>query len=225
MTGAHASHPPTPIAGNGWLATAGPVTGYPDLRQVEHATLISSRRRRLERLCADATGAIRTWAARCVRPYVSFSGGKDSTVLLHLARRAVPGIAAIFAVDAEGTLPEIDQMMAWWQAMDPAAPLHRLVWGSAVADYAKYGVDSDRSDFGANVARLTAEMGFDGTITGVRGDESKARTIHAATHAGIRRDRRGSVRLDPLLRWTADDVWAYLAQHRLPYCRGYDLDD
>ena len=40
------------------------------------------------------------------KAYVSFSGGKDSTVLLDLARRAYPNITAIF-IDTGLEYPEI----------------------------------------------------------------------------------------------------------------------
>ena len=42
--------------------------------------------------------------------YVSFSGGKDSTVLLDLARRVCPGIEAVF-VDTGLEFPEIREFV------------------------------------------------------------------------------------------------------------------
>ena len=49
--------------------------------------------------------------------YVSFSGGKDSTVLLHIARQIYPDIKAVF-VDTGLEYPEIRQFVKTFDNVD-----------------------------------------------------------------------------------------------------------
>lgn len=53
--------------------------------------------------------------------YVSFSGGKDSTVLLHIARQMYPDIKAVF-VDTGLEYPEIRQFVKTFDNVDWVRP-------------------------------------------------------------------------------------------------------
>ena len=66
---------------------------------------------------------IRDWVNEFGRDgvYVSFSGGKDSTVLLHIAREMYPNIKAVF-VDTGLEFPEIRQFVKSWDNVDWVKP-------------------------------------------------------------------------------------------------------
>lgn len=53
--------------------------------------------------------------------YVSFSGGKDSTVLLHIVRKIFPDIKAVF-VDTGLEYPEIRQFVSHFENVDCLKP-------------------------------------------------------------------------------------------------------
>lgn len=53
--------------------------------------------------------------------YVSFSGGKDSTVLLHIARRLFPNIKAMF-VDVPTQYPELKRFVMTFDNVDIVKP-------------------------------------------------------------------------------------------------------
>ena len=53
--------------------------------------------------------------------YVSFSGGKDSTVLLHLARELYPDIKAVF-IDTGLEYPEVREFVKTWDNVDWVIP-------------------------------------------------------------------------------------------------------
>lgn len=66
---------------------------------------------------------IRDWVANygVDGVYVSFSGGKDSTVLLHIAREIYPSIKAVF-VDTGLEYPEIRQFVKTFDNVDWIKP-------------------------------------------------------------------------------------------------------
>lgn len=62
---------------------------------------------------------VRYWGLDGV--YVSFSGGKDSTVLLHLARQIYPDIKAVF-IDTGLEYPEVREYVRTWDNVDWVRP-------------------------------------------------------------------------------------------------------
>ena len=53
--------------------------------------------------------------------YVSFSGGKDSTVLLHIVREVYPDIKALY-IDTGLEYPEVKQFVKTWDNVDIIRP-------------------------------------------------------------------------------------------------------
>ena len=70
------------------------------------------------------------------------------------------------------------------------------------------------------VAPLGATLrGYDAYITAIRRDQTATRA--SAKH--VEWDgRNGLVKVNPLLRWTSDDVWDYVKAHEVPYNTLYD---
>jgi phosphoadenosine phosphosulfate reductase len=58
-----------------------------------------------------------------------------------------------------------------------------------------------------------ALSGFDAWISGVRRDQ----TAHRKHLSTLAPQRMGLLKIHPMLRWTGDEVWAYIHDHRLPY--------
>jgi phosphoadenosine phosphosulfate reductase len=58
---------------------------------------------------------------------------------------------------------------------------------------------------------------------GLRAEESAGRTLSARAQGVVHHSRQMDIyHLRPVLWWTVDDVWAYIAAHELPYNRAYD---
>lgn len=163
-----------------------------------------------------AVKALRRFLADPSECYVSSSWGKDSVVIAHLARRV------------EDTLPVVHG--AWRQPY--AEP--RVGKCGTIYDAAENPHNDDvRDDFLARWPMPYAEVECSQTqpwhapikaefgprrITGIRAQESGTRTMSAAVH-GV---ATGNV-CRPILNWSADDVFAYLAKYDLPIHPSYAM--
>lgn len=72
---------------------------------------------------ARITEAYIKWNGKC---YVSFSGGKDSTVLLHIARSIFPDIKAVY-IDTGLEYPEIKEFVKGFENVDIVRPKKTFV--------------------------------------------------------------------------------------------------
>lgn len=160
--------------------------------------------------------------------YVSFSAGKDSSVIAHACQSIRSDIPVLMA--------------------DPGVPWHwlekeRSMW----ADYAKASgwnlrlfpfdkwamVDGERdTDKAASkihggmflgLKSYADENGLTTSIQGIRADESRQRSL-AAWCFGNDHTRKDGVRVIwPIMRWSTDDVWAYIIEAGLPWLEIYSV--
>lgn len=198
--------------------------GMPDelrLRFQIHSTLPVFQRR-----VARARSRIEEWLAAVRNPYVAFSGGKDSTCVLHLVREQRPETPAVY-LDADCCFPEVDDLLQHTPNL-----IRYPTSEPFLVTLARYGVDDPR--IGNITMRTTVyepveasveEHGFDGTAYGLRAEESRGRRLHARSRGAIFRykKRYGSLlACQPIWDWTYDDVWAFIVVNQVPYAGTYD---
>ena len=188
----------------------------------------------LDVLEAEAILVIREIAAECRRPVLLFSGGKDSVVMLHLARKAfwpAPIPFPVLHVDTGHNFPEV---LAYRDKTVEDLGLRLVV--ARVQDYIDDGRLRERTDGTRNplqtIPLLDAieEGAFDGVFGGGRRDEEKARAKERIVSLRDEfgqwdprnqrpelwnllnpRHRPGEhVRVFPLSNWTELDVWRYI---------------
>ncbi|MBO4164533.1 MULTISPECIES: sulfate adenylyltransferase subunit CysD [Micromonospora] len=194
----------------------------------------------LDVLEAEAVHIIREVAGTLERPVLLFSGGKDSAVMLHLARKAfLPGQLPfpVLHVDTGHNFPEVIEYR------DKVVAEHQLTLRVAhVQDYLDDGRLTERPDGSRNplqtVPLLDAitQHRFDAVFGGGRRDEEKARAKERVFSLrdefgqwdprqqrpelwnlyNGRHDPGGHVRVFPLSNWTELDVWNYIAREEIP---------
>jgi sulfate adenylyltransferase subunit 2 len=195
----------------------------------------------LEQLESEAIYVMREVAAQFERPVLLFSGGKDSIVLVHLARKAFWPASFPFPlvhIDTGHNFPETIEFRDWL-VEETGAALHV---GSVQA-----AIDTGRSqeETGPNPSRnrlqtatlldTLKELNADAAFGGGRRDEEKAR---AKERFFSHRDRFGQwdpknqrpelwnifngrknpgehFRVFPLSNWTEMDVWQYIAAEEI----------
>lgn len=196
----------------------------------------------LANLEAEAIFVLREVAAEFERPVLMFSGGKDSIVLSHLARKAFwPGMPPfpLLHVDTGHNFPETLKYRDWWVGNIGARLIVRGVEDSIRAGRVAEPVGRNPSRNALqSVTLLDAirEFGFDAALGGARRDEEKARAKERffSVRDGFgqwdprnqrpelwslynsRRNPEEHFRVFPISNWTELDVWQYLMRERIP---------
>lgn len=165
----------------------------------------------------------------------SFSGGKDSTVALHLLLQARPDAPAIFA-DSGAEYPEtlafIGQVEREWRVdlvlVPPARTILELHEATGWWDWSGRDLAGDTGAFKRvliqePMERARTALGLRGQVIGLRSQESPGRDMLFRTRGSVHGVQHGElVHIHPLASWSVQDVWAYIALHDLPYNPVYD---
>ncbi|MGH2717522.1 MAG: sulfate adenylyltransferase subunit CysD [Actinomycetota bacterium] len=191
----------------------------------------------LDALEAESIHIFREVAAEFERPVLLFSGGKDSIVMLHLARKAFWPAPLPFSILHIDTGHNFDEVIAFRDRK--AAELGARLIVARVQDDIDAGRVVEETGPRASRNRLQTttllraieEGRFDAVFGGARRDEEKARAKERVYsfrdefgqwdpknqrpelwHLYNGRHRRGEhIRVFPISNWTEYDIWLYLA--------------
>lgn len=165
------------------------------------------------------------WASQRY-PRVSFATGfgAEGGVLIDMtARHGLP--IDLFTLDTGLLFPET---YALWRRLEErysitirgVRPAQTVDEQAAAHGDRLWARDPDRCCALRKVAPLSDALGgYDAWITAIRRDQTPTRA--SARH--VEWDaKNGLVKVNPLLRWTADDVWGYVKAHDVPYNALYD---
>jgi len=192
----------------------------------------------LQALEAESVHIFREVAAAFERPAMLFSGGKDSVVMFHLARKAFWPAPAPFPLMHIDTGHNFDEVIAFRDRIVAETGVRLLV--SSLQDDIDAGTVLEQTGPGASRNRLQTaallrgiqENKFDAVFGGARRDEEKAR---AKERVFSFRDSFGAwdpraqrpelwnlyngrhrpgehIRVFPISNWTELDIWQYIEE-------------
>ena len=191
---------------------------------------------------SEAITIIREVAAEFERPVLLFSGGKDSVVMLHLARRAfAPGRIPfpIMHVDTGHNFDELmefrDRTVEEFGVELIVASVQESIDAGRVRDVS--GPRSSRNQLQTvTLLDAIAQHGFDAVFGGGRRDEERARAKERIySHRdefgqwdpknqrpelwslyNARHHRGEHLRIFPLSNWTELDIWEFIRSREVP---------
>jgi sulfate adenylyltransferase subunit 2 len=195
----------------------------------------------LESLEAESIHIIREVVAECEKPVMLYSIGKDSAVMVHLARKAFhPGAPPFPLLHVDTTwkfkaMYELRDRIARESAMELL--VHRnpeaLARGINPFDHGTLHTDLWKTE---GLKQALAKYAFDAAFGGARRDEEKSRAkerVFSFRSAAQRWDPKNqrpelwslynarkakgeSIRVFPLSNWTELDIWQYIHLENIP---------
>lgn len=198
--------------------------------------------RHLDRLEAEAIHVMREAVAESENPVMLYSIGKDSSVMLHLARKAFYPSPLPFPLLHVDTTWKFQDMYALRDDVAAMPGVSLIVHKNPEADAANINPFDHGSAVHTDLWKTEGlkqaldAYGFDVAFGGARRDEEASRSkerifsIRSATHRwdpkrqrpelwqlyNVRLHQGESARVFPLSNWTELDVWLYVHREQIP---------
>ncbi|WP_424359941.1 phosphoadenosine phosphosulfate reductase family protein [Methanocella sp. MCL-LM] len=192
------------------------------------ADAVEANRKQLQSMEADAINVIRGIAGqhKHLPVTVSFSGGKDSLVVFHIARKSVDKLKAFF-VDTGLEFPETSQFVERF-AHDTGVEIKIQKAGNAFdQNFPAFGPPAKDFRWCCKVCKLGPITSLLNNTKGVITIDGKRRyESFQRGHIGtVERNPfvPGQVGVFPIKDWRAIEVWLYIYMEKLPYNPLYDL--
>ena len=196
----------------------------------------------LERLEAEAIHIMREVVAEAENPVMLYSVGKDSSVMLHLAKKAFFPAVPPFPLMHVDTTWKFRAMYAFRDRMAAESGMDLIVHINQEGVDQGIGPFSHGSSVHTDVMKTVAlkqaldKYKFDVAFGGARRDEEKSRakerifSFRTATHRwdpknqrpeiwklyNTRKAKGESIRAFPLSNWTELDIWQYIYRENIP---------
>ncbi len=195
----------------------------------------------LERLEAESIQIMREVVAESEKPVMLYSVGKDSAVMLHLARKAFYPSPPPFPLLHVDTTWKFKAMYELRNRMAQESGMELLVYQNPEAqarginpfDHGALHTDMWKTE---GLKQALDKYGFDAAFGGARRDEEKSRakervfSFRSANHRwdpknqrpelwhlyNARKAKGESIRIFPISNWTELDIWQYIQLNDIP---------
>ncbi|MDE6635250.1 MAG: sulfate adenylyltransferase subunit CysD [Lachnospiraceae bacterium] len=195
----------------------------------------------LDKLEAEAVYIMREVAAECEKVVMLYSIGKDSSVMLHLAKKAFYPEKPPFPLMHIDTTWKFREMIEFRDKMAKESGMELIVYTNE--EGVRKGINPfDHGSIYTDVMKTQAlkqaldKYGFTAAFGGGRRDEEKSRakerifSFRNANHAWEPKKQRPemwklynsqiikgeSIRVFPLSNWTERDIWQYIERENIP---------
>ncbi len=204
-------------------------------------TAITKTLTHLERLEAESIHIMREVVAEAERPVMLYSVGKDSAVMLHLARKAFFPSPPPFPLLHVDTTWKFKDMYALRDRMAKESGMELLVYHNPEAeerginpfDHGPLHTDMWKTE---GLKQALDKYNFDAAFGGARRDEEKSRakerifSFRTASHGwdpknqrpelwnlyNAKKNKGESIRVFPISNWTELDIWQYIHLNDIP---------
>jgi len=177
-------------------------------KQTEKMFMIHTQLEEYHKHLLEAEQIIQEVLLKSKKPYVAFSGGKDSTVLLHLVLQQAPDITVFHFIWPENIMPKVIER-------EVMVNLRKIGAKNIICRTERENTRG--SGFFASISELS-KQGYDVSFIGLRKEESCRRKMRIKNNSFYTSIRE----IYPIQDWTWKDVWGYIIQHHLPYPSVYD---
>jgi sulfate adenylyltransferase subunit 2 len=195
----------------------------------------------LQRLEAESIHILREVISESEKPVMLYSVGKDSAVMLHLARKAFFPATPPFPLLHVDTTWKFREMYAMRDRTAKSSGMQLIVYQNPDAlarginpfDHGALHTDIWKTE---GLKQALTQFGFDAAFGGARRDEEKSRakerifSFRSANHRwdpknqrpelwnlyNARKARGESIRVFPLSNWTELDIWQYIHLENIP---------
>ncbi|WP_298224592.1 sulfate adenylyltransferase subunit CysD [Acidocella sp.] len=195
----------------------------------------------LQRLEAESIQIMREVVAETEKPVMLYSVGKDSAVMLHLARKAFYPAPPPFPLLHVDTTWKFKAMYELRDRMAKESGMELLVYQNPEArekninpfDHGPLHTDMWKTE---GLKQALDKYGFDAAFGGARRDEEKSRakerifSFRSANHRwdpksqrpelwslyNARKNKSESIRVFPISNWTELDIWQYIHLENIP---------
>ncbi|WP_414692435.1 sulfate adenylyltransferase subunit CysD [Phenylobacterium sp.] len=202
---------------------------------------VGQRLTHLQRLEAESIHILREVVAEAERPVMLYSVGKDSAVMLHLARKAFYPSPPPFPLLHVDTTWKFKAMYDLRDRMARESGMELLVYHNPEAmerginpfDHGPLHTDMWKTE---GLKQALDKYGFDAAFGGARRDEEKSRakerifSFRSANHRWDPKNQRPelwrlynakkakgeSIRVFPISNWTELDIWQYIHLEDIP---------
>ncbi|CAN7148670.1 sulfate adenylyltransferase subunit CysD [Phenylobacterium sp. LjRoot219] len=202
---------------------------------------VGERLTHLQRLEAESIHILREVVAEAERPVMLYSVGKDSAVMLHLARKAFYPSPPPFPLLHVDTTWKFKAMYELRDRMARESGMELLVYHNPEAmerkinpfDHGPLHTDMWKTE---GLKQALDKYGFDAAFGGARRDEEKSRakerifSFRSANHRwdpknqrpelwrlyNAKKSKGESIRVFPISNWTELDIWQYIHLEDIP---------
>ena len=183
--------------------------------------LLHARKPHYQKRVAVALETIRRFLECAENPYISVSGGKDSSVLLSLCRRVQADLNAVY-LEMSGTYPESAELLSTY------TNLKRVVVADWLKDLEAVGMRGKKARVSDALAERQQEdpsllCEYDGHFYGLRAEESTGRRKLTGVRGQIFFRKADAFWVcQPLSNFSYEDIWGYIVSEDLRYNALYD---